>query len=542
MIGNTGKLAGRVLMISGASRGIGKAIAVKAAQDGAKVVIAAKTAEPHPKLPGTIYSAAKEIEAAGGEALPCIVDVRDEKSIQDSIDSAVAKFGGIDILINNASAISLTGTQFTDMKKYDLMHQINTRGTYLMSKLCIPHLLKGTNPHILNISPPLNMNPRWFKDHVAYTMAKYGMSMCVLGMHEEFRDAGIAVNALWPRTAIITAAMEMLGGKDISAECRTPEIMADAAYVMLGRDSRSYTGHFAVDDDVLAEEGVKNFDVYAVDPKVKPMPDFFLDEFIDAASEKTGTAASSKGDTDQLAAVFDKISAMISPEIVTKNNSAYDFNIKMADGEVQAWFLDLKSEEGGCGKGTAPVKADCTFALPIDVFLRMFSGDLKPTAAFMQGKMKLKGDASKALRLETLMKSMNEKPEAPKEAPKDAEPKSAEIAGLEKVFDKVRGLITPELRQKNDAVYAFKVTLPGETEPSRWYIDLKSEEAGCGQGKAPVSPDVTFTMPLDVFHGLFNGEIKATSAFMMGKMKLAGDMSKALKLETLMKKMLKSKL
>ena len=236
-----------MIYITGGSRGIGLSMALKAAKDGAKIVVAAKTAEPHPKLPGTIYTAAQEIEAAGGAALPCIVDVRDENSVQSSIEQAVKHFGGIDILINNASAINLTGTQETSMKKFDLMHQINTRGTYMVSKAALPYLkesaAKGRNPHILNNSPPLSMKPRWFRDHVAYTMAKYGMSMCVLGMAEEFKKDGIAVNAIWPRTAIITAAMVMLGGgQEVAAQCRTPEIMSDAAYVILTRDSKHFTG------------------------------------------------------------------------------------------------------------------------------------------------------------------------------------------------------------------------------------------------------------------------------------------------------------
>jgi len=418
MIGNTGKLAGKTLFITGASRGIGKAIALKAAKDGARVVVAAKTADPHPKLPGTIYTAAKEIEAAGGEALPCIVDVRDETSIADSIQKAVEGFGGIDILVNNASAISLTGTQYTSMKKYDLMHQINTRGTYLTSKLCLPHLLNAPNPHILNISPPLNMAPRWFRDHVAYTMAKYGMSMCVLGMAEEFRDQGVAVNALWPRTAIITAAMEMLGGKDISPQCRIPEIMSDAAYVMLCRESKKYTGNFAVDDDVLREEGMTNFDCYAVDPAVTPMPDFFLDAFDEAlqtgalqneevkAEEKA--VESAEGEGKKMQQVFDKLGAFITPELVQKSKSVYTFVIDVpGESAPQTWYLDLASEpSGGCGKGESPTKTDVTFTMKVDIFHAMFSGALKPTSAVMSGKMKMKGDIGKAMKLESLMNKM----------------------------------------------------------------------------------------------------------------------------------------
>uniref|UniRef100_A0A3B3Y207 Hydroxysteroid dehydrogenase-like protein 2 n=1 Tax=Poecilia mexicana TaxID=48701 RepID=A0A3B3Y207_9TELE len=276
MLQNSGKLAGCTLFITGASRGIGKAIALKAAQDGANVVIAAKTAEPHPKLPGTIFTAADEVEAAGGKALPCVVDIRDEQQIGAAVQKAVETFGGIDILVNNASAISLTGTLETPMKKVDLMLGINLRGTYLTSKLVIPHLLKSRRPHILNLSPPLNLNPVWFKNHTAYTMAKYGMSMCVLGMAEEFRGQ-IAVNALWPRTAIQTAAMDMLGGDGIGKQCRTADIMADAAYAVLSKP-KDYTGHFLVDEDVLKEHGVKDFDQYAVQPGHPLLPDFFLDE------------------------------------------------------------------------------------------------------------------------------------------------------------------------------------------------------------------------------------------------------------------------
>jgi citronellol/citronellal dehydrogenase len=270
-------LKGKTLFITGASRGIGKAIAIRAAQDGANVIIAAKTAEPHPKLAGTIYTAADEIRAAGGQALALVVDVRSEEQIAEAVKKGVETFGGIDILVNNASAISLTSTLTTAMKRYDLMHQVNTRGTFACSQACIPHLLKAENPHILNLSPPLNMDAKWFGPHVAYTMAKFGMSMCVLGMAEEFKSEGIAVNALWPRTVIATAAVEnLLGGEAVIKGSRKPEIMADAAHVILTKKSREYTGHFAVDDEVLREAGVTNLDHYAVTPGHELYPDFFV--------------------------------------------------------------------------------------------------------------------------------------------------------------------------------------------------------------------------------------------------------------------------
>ncbi|HTG31654.1 MAG TPA: NAD(P)-dependent oxidoreductase [Thermoanaerobaculia bacterium] len=270
-------LFGKTLFITGGSRGIGKAIALRAAADGANVAIAAKTAEPHPKLPGTIHSAAAEIEAAGGRALPLQVDIRDEGQIQAAVERTVATFGGIDILINNASAISLTGTLETPLKRFDLMMGVNTRGTFACSQACIPHLRKAANPHILNLSPPLNMDPKWFEHHVAYTMAKYGMSLCVLGMAEEFKADGIAVNALWPRTVILTAALAMLGGLTPPENCRKPEIMADAAHVILTRDSRGHTGNFYIDDEVLRQAGVADFKPYAVAPGHPLHPDLFLD-------------------------------------------------------------------------------------------------------------------------------------------------------------------------------------------------------------------------------------------------------------------------
>jgi len=267
----------KTLFITGASRGIGKAIALRAAKDGANVVVAAKTDQPHPRLPGTVHSAIEDIEAAGGQGLGCIVDIRFEEQVEDAVQQAAEKFGGIDILVNNASAIFLAGTQETPMKRYDLMHQVNIRGTYLCSQKCLPHLLQADNPHVLNISPPLNMNSQWFAGHVAYTMAKYGMSECVLGMAEEFRPSGVAFNALWPKTAIATAAVEnLLGGPEAVKCCRKPEIMADAAYWVLTQESRSCTGNFFVDEDVLKNAGVTDLDIYAVDPTKSLMPDFFV--------------------------------------------------------------------------------------------------------------------------------------------------------------------------------------------------------------------------------------------------------------------------
>jgi citronellol/citronellal dehydrogenase len=272
-----GNLRGKTLFISGASRGIGKAIALRAASDGANIVIAAKTAKPHPKLPGTIYTAADEIEAAGGKALPCICNIRFEAQVRAAVARAVQTFGGIDILVNNASAISLTDTLTTEIKRFDLMHNINARGTFVCSQACIPQLKQAGNPHILNISPPLTMEPRWFANHVAYTMAKYGMSMCVLGMAEEFRREGIAVNALWPKTGIATAAVRnLLGGEATIRRCREPRIMADAAHAILTRDSRECTGNFFIDEQVLREAGETDFDKYAVEPGVELMADYFI--------------------------------------------------------------------------------------------------------------------------------------------------------------------------------------------------------------------------------------------------------------------------
>lgn len=271
-------LKGKTLFITGASRGIGKAIALRAARDGANIAIAAKTTEPNPKLPGTIFSAKEEIEAAGGRALACVCDIRFEDQVAAAVAETVKTFGGIDICINNASAISLTGTLETPMKRFDLMHQVNTRGTYATSQACLPHLLKAPNPHILNLSPPLQMLEKWFADHVAYTISKYGMSMCVLGMAAEFRAQGVAVNALWPRTVIATAAVRnLLGGDDMMGKSRTPAIVADAAHVILTKPARECTGNFFIDDDVLNGAGVTDLSGYAVVPgNTTFVPDFFV--------------------------------------------------------------------------------------------------------------------------------------------------------------------------------------------------------------------------------------------------------------------------
>ncbi|XP_072260607.1 hydroxysteroid dehydrogenase-like protein 2 [Pyxicephalus adspersus] len=378
MLPNSGKLAGCTLFITGASRGIGKAIALKAARDGANVVIAAKTAEPHPKLPGTIYTAAEEIEAVGGRALPCIVDVRDEKQISEAVEKAVNTFGGIDILVNNASAISLTNTVDTPMKKVDLMMGINTRGTYLTSKICIPYLKKSKVAHILNLSPPLNLNPIWFKNHCAYTIAKYGMSMCVLGMAEEFKGE-IAVNALWPKTAIHTAAMDMLGGSGVEKQCRTSDIIADAAYSILTKP-KSYTGNFVIDEELLKAEGIKDFDVYAVSPGHPLLPDFFLDENPDVVTKKleelggketTSNAQSPVEDT------FKTIGKLVNEDAVKSVKGIYQFILSGSDQGT--WYLDLKNDKGAIGKGEPSTKADVVMSMDSEDFVKMFTGWLKLT-------------------------------------------------------------------------------------------------------------------------------------------------------------------
>ncbi|MBZ3878390.1 Hydroxysteroid dehydrogenase-like protein 2, partial [Sciurus carolinensis] len=434
-------LAGCTVFITGASRGIGKAIALKAAKDGANIVIAAKTTQSHPKLSGTIYTAAEEIEAAGGRALPCVVDVRDEQQINDAVEKAVEKFGGIDILVNNASAISLTNTLETPTKRVDLMMSVNTRGTYLTSKACIPFLKKSKIAHILNLSPPLNLNPMWFKQHCAYTIAKYGMSMCVLGMAEEFRGE-IAVNALWPKTAIHTAAMDMLGGSGVESQCRKVDIIADAAYSIF-KKPKSFTGNFVIDENILKEEGIKNFDIYAVKPGQPLLPDFFLDEHPDVAVIKQESPGSwhstgglqsvqnvshsqrtkntpkgavpefkeekpqpqSKPHYGAVEETFRIVKDSLSDDVVKATQAIYQFELSGEDGGT--WFLDLKNRGGTVGHGEPSDRADVVMSMSTDDFVKMFSGKLKPTVAFMSGKLKIKGNMALAIKLEKLMNQMN---------------------------------------------------------------------------------------------------------------------------------------
>ncbi|KAM4639196.1 hydroxysteroid dehydrogenase-like protein 2 isoform 1-T1 [Amazona ochrocephala] len=426
MLPNTGKLAGCTLFITGASRGIGKAIALKAAKDGANIVIAAKTAEPHPTLSGTIYTAAAEIEAAGGKALPCVVNVREEQQIINAVEEAVKTFGGIDILVNNASAISLTGTLETETKKVNLMMDVNVRGTYLTSKTCLPHLRKSKNPHILNLSPPMNLNPMWFKNHCAYTISKYGMSMCVLGMAEEFRGE-VAVNALWPKTAIHTAAMDMLGGSGIEKQCRKTDIIADAAYCILTKP-KSFTGNFIIDETLLREEGVKDFDVYAIAPGHPLMPDFFLDLETDmigrkqegyggsqavkeekklSESHQEGSESAAATLLSPVAETFRVIQGAITEEYVRTTQGIFQFELSGDEGGT--WYIDLKTKGGNAGSGKPPLKADVVMSMSSTDFVKMFTGKLKPTLAFMTGKLRIKGNMALAIKLEKMLTQLNSK-------------------------------------------------------------------------------------------------------------------------------------
>ncbi|GJQ71891.1 hypothetical protein Trydic_g3002 [Trypoxylus dichotomus] len=413
---NTGKLSGLTLFITGASRGIGKAIALKAAKDGANIVIAAKTAQPHPKLPGTIFTAAEEIEQAGGKALPCTVDICDEKQVKSAVEEATKKFGGIDILINNACAVTLTGTAQTEMKHYDVVHGVNTRGTFLVSKECLPYLKNSNHAHILNISPPLNISPAWFNPHIVYTMVKYGMSMCVLGMHEEFKEFGIGVNALWPRTAIYTTALEMLHGCNVKNYTRKPEIMADAAYAVISRNPKEITGNFFIDDEVLKDAGVTDLDQYASNPEFKNS--LMLDAFVEKepsesykkcgvfseSKAQTATTASEGNEVDQL---FSGIRKALNEDLVSKTQAVYQFNLTGKNSG--RWYLDLKNGPGAAGSGDSPTKPDATLTMDSKNFFALFEGKIKATNAYMLGRLKISGSLQKAMKLEKLLPNLKSK-------------------------------------------------------------------------------------------------------------------------------------
>ncbi|XP_065905672.1 hydroxysteroid dehydrogenase-like protein 2 [Dysidea avara] len=340
------------------------------------------------------------IEDAGGKCLPCVVDIRFEDQVSRAVEQAVEKFGGIDVLVNNASAISITGTVSTEMKRYDLMMGINARGTFLTSKLCIPYLKKGRNPHILNISPPLNMKPRWFRDYCAYTMAKYGMSMCVLGMSEELKPDGIAVNALWPRTAIATAAMEMLAGDEGMKMSRPPDIMADA---ILQHTCDQMTGQFLIDDDVVKKAGITDLDQYANSPGSKLLPDYFLDE-AELMDIHKQFKESSKDKAHSPKAIFEGLAHYITPDIVKSTQCTFLFDV---DGDL--WLLDLKNGDGSMQQVSDDASYDVKMTMKEDIMVELFTGKQKAAAAYMTGKLKIKGDLGKAMKLEKLMSQLQVK-------------------------------------------------------------------------------------------------------------------------------------
>ncbi|KAF7495582.1 Hydroxysteroid dehydrogenase-like protein 2 [Sarcoptes scabiei] len=404
MLKNTGAFLGKTIFVTGASRGIGKAIIMKMAKDGANVVIAAKTTEKHSKLEGTIFTAAKEVEDVGGKALPVKCDIRDEENVISAVNEAVKKFGAIDIVINNASAISLTTTEDTTMKKYDLMNQINTRGTYMTSKYCIEHLKKSSNPHILTLSPPLEMKPHWFGRHLAYTISKYGMSLCVLGLSDELKEFGIGVNALWPRTAIWTAAMNMLGGgqSEMANLCRNVDIMADSAYAILSKDSKTCTGNFFIDEEVLRNEGITDFSPYAIKQGSELLADFFIPEYLmkgltvnfDQNPESSTSSASTSNDND-VAKVFEKIPSLLNDQMRKDLNASLVFVVS-----DRIFIIDTNSPEMlKLDVKEMPPHSDVTMITDNETFIKMSSGKLKSTNAFMAGKLKIKGNLSLAMKV-----------------------------------------------------------------------------------------------------------------------------------------------
>lgn len=401
---------GKTILVTGSSRGIGKAIALKFAKDGANCVLAAKTVEPHPKLQGTIIETAQEVEKAGGKALAVQLDLRDENSIVNAVDNTVNKFGGIDILVNNASAIHLATSDGVTSKRFDLMNSINVRGTYLMSKYAIPHLKKSPNPQIINLSPPILLKPQWFSNHTAYTMSKYGMSLCAYGLAAELKDQ-VPVNCLWPKTSIWTAAMDMLAGESAKAGSRKPEILADAAYAIACRP-KTRTGEFLIDEEVLKEAGVTDFSQYDMVPGAKLLPDFFLPDHIIAQFDsntwssfsKTVTGTELNVETEKVGAVFASASAIMTDEMRDDMNATLHFVISNKD-----WTIVSKKGQPLEVKNEKPEKADVIMTTDEATFIKMAKGETKPTSAFMGGKLKIKGNMGLALKVEKLFVKMKAK-------------------------------------------------------------------------------------------------------------------------------------
>lgn len=419
---NKGVFAGKTVFVTGSSRGIGKAIALKFAKDGANVVVAAKTVEPHPKLEGTIHATAKEVENVGGKSLAVQLDLRDEETVKCAIDKTIEKFGGIDLLVNNASAIYIAQTEDTPMKRFDLMNSINVRGTFMMSKYAIPHLRKASNPHIINLSPPPEFKPQWFSQHSAYTMSKYGMSLSAYGLAAELKGS-IGVNALWPKTAIWTAAMNMLAGEESRKGSRKPTIMADAAYAIACKD-KSVTGNFYIDEEVLKEENIKDFEQYAEEPGNTLLPDFFLPDRVlkdfdtnlfksfskkvsgggGGEAKQEATQPQTPGGDGPVNAIFTSASAVMTDDFRDEINATLHFVIS-----DKSWTLVSKRNEPFQVLNDKPEKADVTLTTDEATFVKMAKGQTKPTSAFMSGKLKIKGSMGIALKVEKLFGKMKAK-------------------------------------------------------------------------------------------------------------------------------------
>lgn len=408
--------AGKTVFVTGASRGIGKAIALKFAKDGANVVVAAKTVEPHPKLPGTIHEAAQEVSKLGGNPLAVQLDLRDESSIISAVEQTVNKFGGIDLLVNNASAIHLAPAADIPSKRFDLMNSINVRGTFLMSKHAIPHLKKASNPHIINMSPPILFHPQWFSSHTAYTMAKYGMSLCAYGLSAEL-SGEVGVNALWPKTAIWTAAMNMLGGEAARKGSRKPEILADATYAIACRP-KTVTGNFFIDEEVLKEEGVTDFEQYSMEPGADLLPDFYLPDRLlkdfspeivkgfgkSVAGVELEQSTGSSDDDGPVAAVFASASGVMTDDMKDDMNATLHFVIS-----DKSWTIVSKKGQPFHVMKDKPEKADVILTTDEKTFLKMAKGETKPTSAFMGGKLKVKGNMGLALKVEKLFVKLRAK-------------------------------------------------------------------------------------------------------------------------------------